>query len=129
MDNIIKNMNVKPMLERAEFEKLETPKNGENVNIRVGDTITVEAVKNDIIKVSVARSVVSNPEYIFKIYVEMSVEVLVDRQEYNGLADPEDYFKKSPIVRVLTSHIATIISNLTTHSAIGPMITVPVFQG
>ena len=32
MDNIIKNMNVKPMLDRAEFERLETPKNGENVN-------------------------------------------------------------------------------------------------
>ena len=129
MDKIIKNMNVKPMLDRAEFERLETPKNGENVNIRVGDTITVEEVKNDVIKVTVARSVVSNPEYIFKIYVEMSTEVLVDRQEYDGLANAEEYFKKSPIVRILTSHIATLISNLTTNSAIGPMITVPVFQG
>ena len=129
MDNIIKNMNIKPMLDRAEFERLETPKNGENVNIRVGDTITVEEVKNDVVKVSIARSVVSNPEYIFKIYVEMSTEVLIDRKEYDNLANAEEYFKKSPIVRILTSHIATLISNLTANSAIGPMITVPVFQG
>ncbi len=129
MDTIIKNMNVRPMLERAEFERLDTPKNGENVNIRVGDTIKVENVKDDIVKVSIARSVVSNPEFIFKIYVEMSAEVVIDRQGYDALADAEDYFKKSPIARILTSHIATLISNLTQNSAIGPMITVPVYQG
>ncbi len=129
MDTIIKNMNVRPMLDRAEFERLETPKNGENVNIRVGDTIKVENIKDDVVKVSIARSVVSNPEFIFKIYVEMSAEVLIDRKEYDALADAEDYFKKSPIARILTSHIATLISNLTQNSAIGPMITVPVYQG
>lgn len=129
MDTIIKNMNVRPMLERAEFERLDTPKNGENVNIRVGDTIKVENVKDDVVKVSIARSVVSNPEFIFKIYVEMSAEILIDRQGYDALADAEDYFKKSPIARILTSHIATLISNLTQNSAIGPMITVPVYQG
>jgi len=129
MDTIIKNMNVRPMLDRAEFERLETPKNGENVNIRVGDTIKVENIKDDVVKVSIARSVVSNPEFIFKIYVEMSAEVLIDRQQYDALADAEDYFKKSPIARILTSHIATLISNLTQNSAIGPMITVPVYQG
>ena len=129
MDKIIKNMNVKPMLERAEFERLKTPENGENVNIRVGDTITIENVKEDVVKVCVARSVVSNPEYIFKIYVEMSAEVLVDKKAYDDLADKEDFFKKSPISRILTSQIATLIANLTTNSAIGPMITVPMFQG
>jgi len=129
MDKIIKNMNVKPMLERAEFERLQTPENGENVNIRVGDTLTIESIKDDVLKISVARSVVSNPEYIFKIYVEMSAEVLVDKKAYDDLAEKEDFFKKSPIARVLTSQIATVIANLTTNSAIGPMITVPIFQG
>jgi len=129
MDSVIKNMNVRPMLDRAEFERLETPKNGENVNIRVGDTIKVEDVRDDVVKVSIARSVVSNPEFIFKIYVEMSAEILIDRKSYDALADAEDYFKKSPVARILTSHIATLISNLTQHSAIGPMITVPVYQG
>ena len=129
MDKIIKNMNVKPMLERAEFERLQTPENGENVNIRVGDTLTIESIKDDVLKISVARSVVSNPEYIFKIYVEMSAEVLIDKKAYDDLAEKEDFFKKSPIARVLTSQIATVIANLTTNSAIGPMITVPIFQG
>lgn len=128
MDKVIKNMNVKPMLERAEFERLDTPKNGENVNIRVGDTIKVEAVREDIVKVSIARSVVSNPEYIFKIYVDMSAEILVDREAYNAISNVEEYFKNSPIARILTSHIATLISNMTANSAIGPMITVPIFQ-
>ena len=129
MDKIIKNMNVKPILERAEFERLKTPENGENVNIRVGDTISFENMKEDVVKVTIARSVVSNPEYIFKIYVEMSAEVLVDKKAYEDLADKEDFFKKSPISRILTSQIATLIANLTTNSAIGPMITVPIFQG
>ena len=129
MDKVIKNLNVRPILDRAEFERLETPKNGENVNIRVGDTIKVENVKDDVVRVTIARSVVSNPEYIFKIYVEMSSEILIDRQSYDALADAEDYFKKSPVSRIITSHIATLICNLTQHSAIGPMITVPVFQG
>ena len=129
MDKIIKNMNVKPMLERAEFERLQTPENGENVNIRVGDTLSIEELKDNVVKICVARSVVSNPEYIFKIYVEMSAEVLVDKKAFDDLADKEDFFKKSPIARVLTSQIATIIANLTTNSAIGPMITVPIFQG
>lgn len=128
MDKVIKNMNVKPMLERAEFERLDTPKNGENVNIRVGDTIKVEAVREDVVKVSIARSVVSNPEYIFKIYVDMSAEILVDREAYNAISNVEEYFKNSPIARILTSHIATLISNMTANSAIGPMITVPIFQ-
>lgn len=129
MDKIIKNMNVKPMLERAEFEKLGMPENGENVNIRVGDSISLEEVRPDVIKVNVARSVVPNPEFIFKIYVEMSAEILVDRKAYDELANKEDYFKKSPVARALTSHIATLIADMTTSSAIGPVITVPIFQG
>lgn len=129
MDKIIKNMNVKPMLERAEFERLGMPENGENVNIRVGDSISLEEVRPDVIKVNVARSVVPNPEFIFKIYVEMSAEILVDRKAYDELANKEDYFKKSPVARALTSHIATLIADMTTSSAIGPVITVPIFQG
>ena len=129
MDKIIKNMNVKPMLERAEFERLRMPENGENVNIRVGDSISLEEVRSDVIKINIARSVVPNPEFIFKIYVEMSAEILVDRKAYDDLANKEDYFKKSPVARALTSHIATLIADMTTNSAIGPVITVPIFQG
>lgn len=128
MEQVIKNMNAKPMLERAEFEKLDAPAKGSTVNLRVGDELNVTEVKEDVVKVSVARTVASNPECIFKIYVEMSVEILIDRKEYDNLANAEEYFKNSPVARMLASQIATVIANLTTNSAIGPMITVPMLQ-
>ncbi len=126
--DVIKNMNVKPMLERAEFERLATPDKGATVNLRIGDDLTVTEISEDVVKVSVARTVASNPECIFKIFVEMSAEVLVNRKEYDDLADSKEYFKKSPVARMLTAQIATIIANLTVNSAIGPMITVPMLQ-
>lgn len=128
MEQIIKNMNAKPMLERAEFERLPAPEKGAMINLRVGDELRLEEVKEDVVKVIVARTVASNPECIFKIYVEMSAEILIDRKQYDELANKEEYFKKSPVVRMLTAHIATVISNLTVNSAIGPMITVPIIQ-
>lgn len=126
--DVIKNMNVKPMLERAEFERLATPEKGATVNLRIGDEITISEISDEVVKVSVARTVASNPELIFKIFVEMSAEVLVNKKEYDELADPKEYFKKSPVARMLTAQIATVIANLTTNSAIGPMITVPMLQ-
>lgn len=128
MENVIKNMNVKPMLDRAEFERLDPPAQNSNVNLRVGDTLELSFLRDDVVKVSVSRSVVANPECIFKIYVEMSAEVLVDRAEYDKLSDAEDFFKKTPIVRLLVSHVSTVIAEMTAYSAIGPMITPPVFQ-
>ena len=126
--DVIKNMNVKPMLERAEFERLSTPDKGATVNLRIGDDITVTELNNDVVKVSVARTVASNPEYIFKIFVEMSAEVLINREAYDALSNAKDYFAKSPVARMLSAQIATIIANLTINSAIGPMITVPMIQ-
>ena len=128
MENVIKNMNAKPMLERAEFERLDAPAKGATVNLRVGDELSIKEIKEDVIKVSVARTVASNPECIFKIFVEMSAEILIDRKEYDDLASAEDYFKKSPVARMLAAQIATVIANLTANSAIGPMITVPMLQ-
>ena len=128
MEQVIKNMNVRPLLERAEFEKLEAPEKGAMVNLRVGDEVRVEEVSKDVVRVYVARTVASNPECIFKIYVEMSAEVQVDEKAYQDLADKDDFFKKSPVARMLTAQIATVIANLTANSAIGPMITVPMVQ-
>ncbi len=129
MENVIKNMNIKPMLDRAEFERVEAPKNGESVNIQINDEVTVKLINDEIAKVSVARSAVSDPERLFKLYVEMSADVLIDKKYFEQLSNPVDYFKKTPICRALVSQIVTIIANLTTNSAIGPMITVPVIQG
>ncbi len=128
MEKVIKNMNVKPLLERAEYEKLDAPQKGATVNLRVGDSITVVNATEEIVKVSVGRTVASSPETIFKIYVEMSAEVHVDKVEYAKIINKDEFFKTNPIVRMLVSQIATVIANLTTNSAIGPMITVPMFQ-
>lgn len=128
MEQVIKNLNVRPMLERAEFEKLGAPEKGSTVNLRVGDEVKVEDISDDVIKVYVARTVASNPECIFKMYVEMSAEVQIDRKAYDNVKDKEDLFKKSAVTRMLSAQIATVIANLTTNSAIGPMITVPMIQ-
>lgn len=129
MEQVIKNMNVRPLLERAEYEKLAAPEKGAMVNLRVGDEVRVEEMEGENVKVIVARTVASNPECIFKIYVEMSAEIQVDKKAYEALADKKDYFTKSPVARMLSAQIATVIANLTANSPIGPMITVPMVQG
>ncbi len=128
MENVIKNMNIKPMLDRAEYERVEPPKNGESVNIQITDEVTVKLMSDEIARVTVARSAVSNPERLFKLYVEMSADVLVDKKYYDELANPSDYFKKTPICRALVAQIALLIANMTSNSPIGPMITAPIVQ-
>ena len=128
MDKIIKNMNIKPLLTRAEFERLDAPKEGTMVNIRVGDEVEVKLINDNTARVSVARSVVADPECLFKIFVEMSADVAIEKKYFDELANPADYFKNTPICRALILHIATLIANMTTNSAIGPMVTVPTVQ-
>ncbi len=128
MEKVIKNMNIKPLLDRAEFERLDAPKEGTMVNIRVGDEVTVKLLNDNVARVSVARSVVPEPECLFKIYVEMSADVAIDKKYYDELANPSDYFKNTPICRALVLQIVTLIANMTTNSAIGPMVTVPTVQ-
>lgn len=128
MENVIKNLNIRPMLERAEYERVEAPKEGEAVNIQITDEVTVKLISDQVAKVSVARSAVSNPERLFKLYVEMSADVLVDKKYYDELSNPVEYFKKTPICRALVSQVAATIVNLTQNSPIGPMLTVPAIQ-
>lgn len=128
MENVIKNMNIRPMLDRAEFERVDLPKQGESVNFQIADEVTVKLLNDNVAKVTLARSVMSNPERIFKIYVEMSADVLVEKKYYDQLKDPADYFKRTPIARALAAQIANLISNMTVCSAIGPMITEPLVR-
>lgn len=128
MEKVIKNLNIRPMLDRAEFERVEPPKQGESINFQITDEVTVKLLNDEVAKVTVARSAMSNPERIFKLYVEMSAEVLIDKKYYDELAKPEDYFKQTPICRALIAQICALIANLTANSAIGPMITVPAVQ-
>ena len=128
MENVIRNMNFKPLLEKVEYEKLNAPERNATINMRVWDEIKVERLRSDAVKVLLTRFVKPEPANIFSITVCMSVEVLVDANAYDGLDDPELYFKNSQVSRLLASNVATILGNITLHSPIGPMITAPVVQ-
>lgn len=128
MANVIRNMNFKPIIEKIDYQRLSEPQPNSNVNMRVWDELTVERIRTDAVKVTVQRNVKPEPECIFSIEVAQSVEVIINTAEFEELDDAEDYFKASPVARVLASNIACILADLTLHSQIGPMITAPVCQ-
>lgn len=128
MANVIRNMNFKPIIEKIDYQRLNEPQPNSNVNMRVWDELSVERIRTDAVKVTVQRNVKPEPECIFSIEVAQSVEVIINTAEFEELDDAEDYFKASPVARVLASNIACILAELTLHSQIGPMITAPVCQ-
>lgn len=128
MANVIRNMNFKPIVEKLDYKRLEDPQAGASINMRVWDEMNVERLRPDAVKVTLQRNVEPEPSCIFQINMAMSVEVLVNTAEYDALEDPVAFFKESALSRVLASHIASILSVVTTHSQIGPMITAPVAQ-
>ncbi len=128
MANVIRNMNFKPIIEKIDYQRLSEPQPNSNVNMRVWDELTVERIRTDAVKVTVQRNVKPEPECIFSIEVAQSVEVIINTAEFEELDDAEDYFKASPVARVLASNIACILAELTLHSQIGPMITAPICQ-
>lgn len=128
MANVIRNMNFKPIIEKVDYQRMAEPQPNATINMRVWDELTVERLRSDAVKVKVQRNVKPEPECIFSIEVALSVEVIINTAEYDALEDSEEYFKNSPVARVLASNIATIMAELTIHSQIGPMITSPVCQ-
>lgn len=128
MANVIRNMNFKPIIEKVDYKRLSEPEPNSSINMRVWDELSVETLRADAVKVTVQRNVKPEPECIFSIEVALSIEVIVNTAEFEELDDVEEYFKNSPVSRVLASNIATILSSLTLHSQIGPMITAPVCQ-
>ena len=126
MANVIRNMNFKPIIEKVDYKRMAEPQPNATINMRVWDELTVERLRSDA--VTVQRNVKPEPECIFSIEVALSVEVIINTAEYDQLEDAEEYFKTSPVARVLASNIATIMAELTIHSQIGPMITSPVCQ-
>ena len=128
MANVIRNMNFRPIIEKVEYKKLEDPKGDETINMRVWDELKVERLRSDAVRVVLKRNVKPEPKTIFEIELEVGLEVVVNTAEYDKLDDPEDYFKDSPVARVLASTIALVLSELTLHSQIGTMITAPVVQ-
>lgn len=128
MASVIRNMNFKPILEKLDYKRLSEPQPNATINMRVWDELSVERLRSDAVKVSVQRNVKPEPDCIFSIECAFSVEVIINTTEYEGLDDPEEYFKDSPVSRVLASNIACVLSAVTLHSQIGPMITAPVCQ-
>ena len=128
MANVIRNMNFKPIIEKIEYERLAEPQPSTTVNMRVWDEMKVERLRSDAVKVLLTRNVKPEPGCIFSIVTTMGVEVIVNTSEYDNLEDPVEYFKTSPVARVLASNIASVLAGLTVHSQIGPMITAPVVQ-
>lgn len=128
MANVIRNMNFKPILENVEYKRMGEPEQGATINMRVWDELKVERLRTDAVKVLLQRNVKPEPECIFSIEVTLGVEVVINTAEYDNLDDAEEFFKTSAVARVLASNIACILSELTMHSQIGPMITSPVCQ-
>ena len=126
MEQIIKNMNFKPILEKVEYNRLNLPANNSTVNMRTWDELKVERLRSDAVKVVVTRFIKPEPESLLSIEVKMGLEVLVNTAAYDALNDAEEYFKTTQVMQVLLTHIATIIANITMHGPIGPMVTAPV---
>ena len=128
MANVIRNMNFKPILEKVDYQRLSEPQPSATINMRVWDEMKIERLRSDAVKVILTRNVNPEPGCIFSIVVSMGVEVIINTTEYETVDDPVEYFKTSPVARVLASNIACVLSELTIHSQIGPMITAPVVQ-
>lgn len=128
MANAIRNMNFKPIIEKIDYQRLSEPQPSATINMRVWDDLKVEHLRSDAVKVSLTRFVKPEPSCIFSIEATIGVEVLVNTTEYENIEDPVEYFKTSPVGRVLASHMACLLSQITVQSQIGPMITAPVVQ-
>lgn len=128
MANVIRNMNFKPIIEKVDYQRLEEPEANSSVNMRVWDEMKIERLRADAVKIILQRNVKPEPSCIFSIEVALGIEVVINTSEFDELEDAEEYFKNSPVARVLASNIACILSELTLHSQIGPVITAPVCQ-
>lgn len=128
MANAIRNMNFKPILEKVDYQRLGEPQPSSTINMRVWDEMKVERLRSDAVKVFLTRFVKPEPDCIFSIEVTIGVEIIINTTEYENIEDPVEFFKNSPVARVLASHISCVLSELTVQSQIGPMVTAPVVQ-
>ena len=128
MANAIRNMNFKPILEKITYERLSEPQPNANVNVQVWDEMEVKRLRSDAVKVCLQRNIKPDPSCLFTIEAKIGVEVIVNTAEYDAIEDEVEYFKTSPVARVLVNNLVTILANLTTHSQLGPIITAPMCQ-
>ena len=127
-EKVIRPHLVKPLLERVVYEKLQNPQNGVMVNIKPEDSIDVKKVTEEIVRVTMTRSLMVSPNSLLKLVVTMSVDIPVDSIEFSRLTDPKDYIKNSQPVRIMMGYVSNIITELTINSAVGPIVTPPNIQ-
>ena len=128
MANVIRNMNFKPILESISYNRLSEPEANANVNVQVWDEMEVTRLRSDAVKVTLQRNIKPSPSCLFEVVAKIGVEVIVNTAEYDALEDDVEFFKTSPIARVLVNNLVTVLANLTTHSQLGPIITAPMCQ-
>lgn len=126
MEQVIRNMNFKPLLEKVDYQRLGQPEQNATINMRTWDEVKVERLRSDAVKVCLTRFIKPSPEVLFSLQVTLGMEVLINTTAYEGLDNPEEYFKNTQVMQVLCTHIAMIMSNITMFCPIGPMVTAPV---
>ena len=127
-ENIIKPHLVKPILEKVNFEKIGFPQQNAMINIKPEDMIDIRKISEEIVRVTLQRRLLVSPENLLKLSVVMSIDIPVDSIEFSKLDDPKAYIKNSQPVRILTAYISNVITNLTTNSILGPIVTPPNIQ-
>ncbi len=128
IETVIKPHLVKPMLENIVFSKLQMPQPNAMINIKPEDVIEVKKVAEDVVKVTMQRTLAVSPANLMNLSVAMSIEIPVDGIEFNKLPDPKEYIKNSQPVRILISYISNIITTLTINTILGPIVTPPNIQ-
>lgn len=126
--NIIKPHLVKPILEKIQYEKMQLPQPNATINIKPEDAIDVRKISEEVVKVTLTRTLVVSPANLMKLSVAMSIDIPVDSIEFMKLPEPKEFIKNSQPVRILVSYVSNVITNLTINTILGPIITPPNIQ-
>lgn len=127
-EKVIKPHLVKPMLEKIVYDKLQNPQNGVMVNIKPEDYIDVKKITEEVVRVTITRSLLVSPASLLKLFVTMSVDIPVDSIEFSRLDDPKGYIRNSQPVKIALGYISNLITEITINSAVGPIVTPPNIQ-
>lgn len=127
-ERVVKPHLVKPMLEKIVYEKLNNPQNGVMVNIKPEDVIDVKKLTEEVVRVTLTRSLRVSPNSLLKLSVTMTVDIPVDSIEFSRLEDPKGYIRNSQPVKIALGYISNLITEITINSAVGPIVTPPNIQ-
>ena len=127
-ENIIKPHLVQPILEKVVYEKNQMPQPNAMINIKPQDDIDIRKVSEEVVKVTLTRTLMISPSNLMKTAVTMSIDIPVDSIEFSKLPDPKEYIKNSQPVRILISYVSNVLTNLTINTILGPIVTPPNIQ-